>query len=47
MSALESLPEEEQIHDFEQAKLFLKLPEGSTLFPRSRKIPEEKQLTKW
>lgn len=37
--AVDILPEEEQIHDFEKPKLFLKLPQGITIFPRSRKLP--------
>lgn len=47
LAALHSLPEEQQVHDFEQAPLFLKLPESATVFPRSRRLPEEQQLTKW
>lgn len=44
---IESLPEEEQIHDFDQHKLYFRLPECSILFPRSKRLPEKKILTKW
>lgn len=47
IAKVEVLPEEEQIHDFEQSKLYLALPPPVTLFPRSRKLPEEKKETKW
>ena len=39
ISAIEVLPEEEQIHDFEKSKLNLVLPEPVNIFPRSRKLP--------
>jgi regulator of ribosome biosynthesis len=41
------LPEEQQIHDFERPKLYLKMPEPVTVFPRSRRLPEAKSETKW
>jgi regulator of ribosome biosynthesis len=44
---VEVLPEEEQIHDFEKSKLYLTLPEPTTVFPRSRKLPVERKETKW
>lgn len=47
IAQIEVLPEEEQIHDFEKSKLFLALPEPTTIFPRSRKLPEAKKETKW
>lgn len=44
---MEILPEEQQIHDFERSDLSVKIPESTIVFPRSRKLPEEKTLTKW
>jgi regulator of ribosome biosynthesis len=47
ISAIEVLPEEQQIHDFEKSKLYITLPEPATVFPRSRRLPEAKPETKW
>jgi hypothetical protein len=43
VAAVEVLPEEQQIIDFEKSKLYLTLPEPITVFPRSRKLPEAKK----
>lgn len=47
LNTLESLPEEEQIHDFEASKLYFRLPEVSILLPRAQRVPEQKPPTKW
>jgi regulator of ribosome biosynthesis len=47
ISAVEVLPEEEQIHDFEKSTLYVMLPEPVAIFPRSRKLPDAKKETKW
>lgn len=43
----ERLPEEQQLHDFSKSQYSLRLPPTNTVFPRSRKIPKKKEMTKW
>eukprot|EP01017_Pseudomicrothorax_dubius_P046377 TRINITY_DN8160_c0_g1_i1.p1 TRINITY_DN8160_c0_g1~~TRINITY_DN8160_c0_g1_i1.p1 ORF type:complete len:279 (-),score=105.88 TRINITY_DN8160_c0_g1_i1:152-988(-) len=43
----EAKDEELQIHDFERSAFEVDLPEHTTIFPRHKKIPPPKKLTKW
>jgi len=45
--ALEAIPDEHQVIDFSQSQYDIKLPPVKTVFPRHKKIPEQKALTKW
>jgi regulator of ribosome biosynthesis len=44
---LEAIPDEHQVIDFGESKFDVKLPQVKTAFPRHKKIPEQKALTKW
>jgi Uncharacterized protein involved in ribosome biogenesis len=44
---LEQVPDEYQVIDFSQSQFDVTLPEVTTAFPRHKKIPEAKALTRW
>jgi len=44
---LEAIPDEHQVIDFSQSQYDIHLPQVKTVFPRHKKIPEQKALTKW
>ena len=44
---LDAIPDEYQVIDFNQSQFEVTLPEIKTAFPRHKKIPEAKKLTKW
>ena len=44
---LDDIPDEYQVIDFNQSQFEVTLPEIKTAFPRHKKIPEVKALTKW
>jgi len=45
--ALEAIPDEHQVIDFGKSQFDVTLPQVITIFPRHKKIPEAKPLTKW
>jgi len=45
--AFDAIPDEHQVIDFSQSQYNLNLPGAKTVFPRHKKIPEQKALTKW
>lgn len=44
---MDDIPDEYQVIDFNQSQFEVPLPEVKTAFPRHKKIPEVKALTKW
>jgi regulator of ribosome biosynthesis len=44
---LDDIPDEHQVIDFSQSQFDIALPEIKTAFPRHKRIPEAKKLTKW
>jgi regulator of ribosome biosynthesis len=43
----DDIPDEYQVIDFNQSQFEVALPDIKTAFPRHKKIPEAKKLTKW
>jgi hypothetical protein len=45
--ALESKPEELQIHEFDRPQFEVSLPPSATVFPRAKHVPLPKDPTRW
>lgn len=43
----EEKPEEHQLHNFDRPEYEITLPEKTTVFPRHKKIPPPKKMTRW
>lgn len=43
----EAVPDEYKVIEYEQSQYEIKLPDPVTVFPRHKKIPEKKALTRW